>query len=254
MIIKMKYSKLKSFGTNSLGNNHILINDVDKEIIILDLGVPVSKIEKFIKPYKLKGYQIITFISHNHIDHNRNLNNFSKKHSGIYVVPTPNHLQISYDTFKYKTNKTYYYQVFQHSNLDFSNYSTNNHFLIYDNLIYLTDIGDKLTEQIKEFIKQAYLHLKDVNNKILFILEANHCISKVKNSHLDSRNQRILDGKAHLSFKKAYNIGESTKRFLPNVEIYYTHISNDNKSEECKYYQKIKNRVLSNNDLQEWNK
>lgn len=138
------YNKIVSIGANSSGNCHFIVDEEKKSMVILDLGTDFQSIQKAIRKLGYGQYERTVFISHHHLDHNKSLLKFQKSFPSQIVAPYKKEITkgkiITYE--KFKTTKKYDYVKFHHSNQYYVGKPIDNYFLIYDKIVYLTDIGN----------------------------------------------------------------------------------------------------------------
>ena len=221
--------------SGSEGNSTYI--EINNTKILIDIGMNTKYIKEKLKELDVSPEEInYILITHTHKDHIGALSTFIKKYSP-YIILTEsmyNDLEILRD---------YDNLIISNDKIDIGNIKIDSFKLSHDtndirgflieneksSLVYITDTG---------YINQKYF--KKIQDKNIYIIEANHDIEKLQNGNYPKwLKTRILSDKGHLSnnatgFYLSKIIGPNTKKII------LAHLSKENNDPDIAYQTVLK--------------
>ena len=211
--------KIQMISSGSKGNSYLITTKKNNNYLI-DFGVSISKVKKYIDISKIKGI----FITHIHNDHILGLKNLKYDIPVISKGKTREYFQNNYtlnlldeDINKFEDISFNFFEL---------SHDVENYGIVIKNetneLVYITDTG---------YIPQKYYSF--LNNKTVYLVESNYDEKMIMNSEYPYYLiQRIISDIGHLS-------NYQTSKFLSNVvgkdtkKVILIHLSEHNNTNEA---------------------
>lgn len=225
-----------SFGSGSSGNCYYLYNEEADEAILIDAGVGIRRLKRFVKEYEVNMKAVKgVIITHDHADHIKAISNIMSElnvfaytteniHRGMNANYTVKHIDTA-SAINIEKGTEFTIGSFHITAFPIPHDSTEN--VGYEircgekNFTIMTDVGMP-TETIKEHIRRAnYL-----------VLEANYDEEMLKNGpYPKTLKERITSGSGHLSNNQTASL--LLENLHPDLShVWLCHLSEENNHPE----------------------